>query len=61
MAMKRLLLTLMLLGASLLIFAQDYPFSVVKSPFLSFLSPGQNKLALFPGYCYKHKHFDPHL
>ena len=31
MAMKRLLLTLMLLGASLLIFAQDYPFSVVKS------------------------------
>ena len=31
MAMKRLLLTLMLLGTSLLIFAQDYPFSVVKS------------------------------
>ena len=26
MAMKRLLLTLMLLGTSLLIFAQDYPF-----------------------------------
>lgn len=31
MVMKRLLLTLMLLGTSLLIFAQDYPFSVVKS------------------------------
>lgn len=31
MAMKRLLLILMLLGTSLLIFAQDYPFSVVKS------------------------------
>lgn len=44
MAMKRLLLTLMLLGASLLIFAQDYPFSVVKS------GTGKQAVIFIPGF-----------
>lgn len=43
MAMKRLLLTLMLLGTSLLIFAQDYPFSVVKS------GTGKQAVIFIPG------------
>lgn len=44
MAMKRLLLTLILLGASLLIFAQDYPFSVVKS------GTGKQAVVFIPGF-----------
>lgn len=44
MAMKRLLLTLMLLGTSLLIFAQDYPFSVVKS------GTGKQTVIFIPGF-----------
>ena len=44
MAMKRLLLTLMLLGTSLLIFAQDYPFSVVKS------GTGKQAVIFIPGF-----------
>ena len=44
MAMKRLLLTLMLLGTSLLIFAQDYPFSVVKS------GRGKQTVIFIPGF-----------
>ena len=44
MVMKRLLLTLMLLGTSLLIFAQDYPFSVVKS------GTGKQAVIFIPGF-----------
>ena len=44
MAMKRLLLTLMLLGTFLLIFAQDYPFSVVKS------GTGKQTVIFIPGF-----------
>jgi pimeloyl-ACP methyl ester carboxylesterase len=44
MAMKRLLLTLMLLGTSLLIFAQDYPFLVVKS------GTGKQVVIFIPGF-----------
>ncbi|WP_044264831.1 alpha/beta fold hydrolase [Bacteroides timonensis] len=44
MAMKRLLLTLMLLGISLLILARDYPFSVVKS------GTGKQTVVFIPGF-----------
>lgn len=44
MVMKRLLLILMLLGTSLLIFAQDYPFSVVKS------GTGKQTVIFIPGF-----------
>ncbi|ADV43576.1 alpha/beta hydrolase fold protein [Bacteroides helcogenes P 36-108] len=44
MAMKRLLWTLMVLGACALAFAQDYPFSIVES------GTGEQAVILIPGF-----------